>query len=324
MKVVTFVVLTMLLTVGVLAQQLADAKPGEGTAIHPSSGTNTLDVEILSDTKRMDLTRYLVSVRSQVRGKWSIPPEARAPEFKSGNSTIEFILTKSGAMAESKIASSAGDESLDRAALDAVKSAPPFPQLPSEFEGESIIMRATFTYNQAALRSTFPQMSSLPGSIIEQAARPAASGESVSADGTAGSNRPATSSRRIPDNVEVLSDTKGVDFGPYLNKTLQAIRMNWYNLIPEAARPPRLERGNVSIEFAILPDGKVTAMKIVKQSGDVALDRAAWGGITASIPFAPLPNQFTGPYLALRFNFFYNPDKGDLQSDQKKPTSPYQ
>jgi outer membrane biosynthesis protein TonB len=48
-------------------------------------------------------------------------------------------------------------------------------------------------------------------------------------------------------------------------------------------------------------------------SGDVALDRGAWGGITSSSPFPPLPGEFGGQYLGLRFTFFYNPDKADLQ-----------
>ena len=120
-------------------------------------------------------------------------------------------------------------------------------------------------------------------------------------------------SARTAGNLEVLSDTQGVDFGPYLSRVLQAVRMNWYNLIPEAARPPLLERGKVSIEFAILPDGKVAGHADHSPSGDVSLDRAAWGGITASNPFAPLPSEFHGPYLALRFHFYYNPAKGDMQ-----------
>ena len=47
----------------------------------------------------------------------------------------------------------------------------------------------------------------------------------------------------------------------------------------------------------------------------MALDRAAYGGITASNPFPPLPSEFTGQYLGLRFTFYYNPDKSesDLQ-----------
>jgi len=113
----------------------------------------------------------------------------------------------------------------------------------------------------------------------------------------------------VKGNIEVLTDTQGVDFGPYLSRVLKAVRMNWYGLIPERARPPELKQGEVSIEFVILPDGHVAAMRITESSGDVALDRSAWGGITASAPFAPLPGEFHGPYLGLRFNFFYNPSK---------------
>jgi TonB family protein len=114
-------------------------------------------------------------------------------------------------------------------------------------------------------------------------------------------------------NIDILSDTQGVDFGPYLSRVLQAVRLNWYNLIPEEARSPLLKRGQVKIQFVITRDGKVAGMQLVGPSGDIALDRAAWGGITASNPFPPLPGEFRGPYLALRFHFFYNPAKGDLE-----------
>ena len=94
---------------------------------------------------------------------------------------------------------------------------------------------------------------------------------------------------------------------------VQNVRANWYNIIPEVARPPIMKKGKLSIEFAILKDGKVAGMKLATGSGDVALDRAAWGGITASNPFPPLPQEFGGQYLYLRFNFFYNPDAADLK-----------
>lgn len=114
---------------------------------------------------------------------------------------------------------------------------------------------------------------------------------------------------RAGGNLEVLSDTKGVDFNPYLSKLVQQIRKNWYNLIPEEARPPQLAAGKTSIEFAILPTGQFAGMKIVHQSGMVSMDRAAWGGITACNPFDPLPHQFKGEFLALRMHFYYNPKK---------------
>jgi hypothetical protein len=50
-------------------------------------------------------------------------------------------------------------------------------------------------------------------------------------------------------------------------------------------------------------------MRLDATSGDVVLDRAAWGSITSSNPFSPLPTEFGGPFLALRLRFYYNPDK---------------
>jgi virginiamycin B lyase len=111
-------------------------------------------------------------------------------------------------------------------------------------------------------------------------------------------------------NVEVLSDTQGVDFGPYLQRVTHDVRQNWYKAIPESAV---LKRGSLAIEFAITKDGKVAGMTLVKVSGDVMLDRAAWAGIIAANPFPPLPSEFGGQYLALRFRFYYNPGgKADL------------
>jgi TonB family protein len=109
---------------------------------------------------------------------------------------------------------------------------------------------------------------------------------------------------------EILSDTMGVDFGPYLQRVLHDVKQNWYNAIPESAE---MKHGNLIIEFAITKDGKVAGMKLVATSGDIPLDRAAWAGITASDPFPPLPSEFGGQYLALRFRFYYNPTKEERE-----------
>jgi len=114
-------------------------------------------------------------------------------------------------------------------------------------------------------------------------------------------------------DVDIISDTMGVDFGPYLQRVIYAVRMHWYNLIPESARPPIMKRGKLAIEFAILKDGRVAGLQLVAPSGDDALDRAARGGITDSNPFPPLPADFRGQYLQLRFKFYYNPSAGELE-----------
>ena len=163
----------------------------------------------------------------------------------------------------------------------------------------------------------FAKLMSTPGAAMQQAVRGAAAGRmgqgaSFGGGGDYGAG-PGASNARVQGNLEVLSDTQGVDFGPYLSRVLDAVRRNWYNLIPEEARAPLMKKGKVAIEFAILKNGQVAGMKITGPSGDVSLDRAAWGGITASVPFQPLPNEYHGQYLALRFHFYYNPAKGDIE-----------
>jgi TonB family protein len=151
------------------------------------------------------------------------------------------------------------------------------------------------------------------GSAIEQAAR-SSIGRGARIGGSGGDyglgqGRQAT---KALGNLDVLSDTMGVDFGPYLQRVLHDVKANWYNLIPESARPPLMKRGKVSIEFAIMKNGTVQGMTLSGPSGDVSLDRAAWGGITNSAPFPSLPTEFRGDYLLLRFNFYYNPEGSDL------------
>ncbi|HEY6253346.1 MAG TPA: TonB C-terminal domain-containing protein [Candidatus Angelobacter sp.] len=109
-------------------------------------------------------------------------------------------------------------------------------------------------------------------------------------------------------DVEIMTDTMGVDFGPYLKKVLFEIKRHWYDLIPEVARPPIMKRGNLTVEFAINQDGSVAGLRYVRTSGDIALDRPAYGSITASDPFPRLPSDFKGNYIALRIRFYYNPD----------------
>jgi len=147
------------------------------------------------------------------------------------------------------------------------------------------------------------------GNAIQEAARAASrpgSGQGNGGDFGLGNG---THGRQVG-NLEILSDTQGVDFGPYLQRVLHDVRENWYRAIPESAWG---KHGNLIIEFAITKDGKVAGMKLVAPSGDVPLDRAAWAGIVGSDPFPALPSDFGGQYLALRFRFFYNPTKEEME-----------
>ncbi len=155
------------------------------------------------------------------------------------------------------------------------------------------------------------------GSAIQQAAQAAAARRGGGQGGQEGDFGLGTGARgRQYGSLEVLSDTMGVDFSSYLERMRISIYKHWYEVLPESVLPPTYKKGKLMIEFAILEDGSVAGMKLVAPSGDSALDRAAWGGVTGSNPFPPLPPEFVrngGHVLALRCTFIYNPDERDLQ-----------
>jgi len=106
--------------------------------------------------------------------------------------------------------------------------------------------------------------------------------------------------------VDILSDTRGVNFEPYIRRLLAALKRNWEAVMPESARMG--DRGVVFTTFSINPDGSVSSPDPVleRTSGKEPLDNAAMAAIHASNPFEPLPKEFHGPNLTLRIAFLYN------------------
>jgi TonB family protein len=196
------------------------------------------------------------------------------------------------------------------------------PSAPQPQQGQPQSPRPQFESNQTAQLQAPPRPNNsfskyagpmTAGSAIQQAAQAAAARRAAGGGqgGDYGLGRGARGRQMGP--VEILSDTQGWDYAPYLQRIMEDVRDNWYRLIPESAE---MKRGKLKLEFAILRDGRVAGLKLVQSSGDPALDRPAWGSITASDPFPALPNEFPGQYFALRFTYYYlasNPDPSDLQ-----------
>jgi TonB family protein len=169
----------------------------------------------------------------------------------------------------------------------------PAPQLPLDTPRPAPVpARPNFSVNQQSAQDQ-----------MRQAARDSAHGPTSGGVG-GGALRQHTGA---DGGAEILSDTQGVDFGPYLQKLIRETYRTWDPLIPEEVNPPISKRGEVEIYFTILPNGRLQphAMQLTGRSGDVALDRAAWGAIEGA-DYPPLPREFHGPNLQLRFRFQYN------------------
>jgi len=107
--------------------------------------------------------------------------------------------------------------------------------------------------------------------------------------------------------IQILSDTQGVDFNNWIQRWHYETLRTWEPLIPDEVNPPLLKSGQLMIRFKVQPNGRIMDGSMVLEgiSGDVALDRAAWGALVGS-NYPPLPREFHGPYLELRALFMYN------------------
>jgi outer membrane biosynthesis protein TonB len=175
--------------------------------------------------------------------------------------------------------------------------APPKPETQSEVEAPQP--------KAVPARPTFAMGSANPADQLRDAMR--------------GSHNPGSGADNAPSNpgmarhpgagggVQVLSDTEGVDFNPWLRRWYFETEHTWDPLIPDEVNPPILKQGQCQIRFKVLPNGRIMegSMVLEGRSGDTALDRAAWGALTGS-NYPPLPREFHGPYLELRAIFMYN------------------
>jgi TonB family protein len=155
----------------------------------------------------------------------------------------------------------------------------------------------------APSKPNFGNQNQSAGDAIRSAAQAAAQNRGDGGD--SGASIPV-SHQGLNTGVDILSDTMGVDFDPYLKKIIREIYNTWLPLIPEEARPPLNKQGETLIRFTILPDGRIGAMNLDGSTHDQAIDRAAWGSITGVGQFPPLPKEFHGPNLELRIHYLVN------------------
>jgi outer membrane biosynthesis protein TonB len=189
-------------------------------------------------------------------------------------------------------------EAVEQSKPQAAPPIPPQQQTQSELEAPKP--------SAVPAKPNFSQLSQNPADSLQQAMRDAAR------------NRGAGTAAQLPGGLprhpgagtgglQILSDTQGVDFSSWLAAWYYETRRTWDPLIPEEVNPPIAKQGQVMIRFKVLPNGRLMDGSLVLEgrSGDVALDRAAWGALTGS-NYPQLPRDFHGPYLELRALFLYN------------------
>jgi outer membrane biosynthesis protein TonB len=233
------------------------------------------------------------------------PPSVPRPQPKVDNRTLEHLRSmepppRPSAAQTPKIAP-APAPAITNAAPPVPAPVLPLPNAPQPTPRTTPPVVAEAPTPQPSTKPSFNANKSAESSI-DDAVRSAARNPGGGGYGARGSG----ASPLNMGGAEILSDTQGVDFNPYLRRLLADIYRNWLPLIPEEAKPPLSKQGETLVRFTILPDGRIGGMWLDGSTHDDAINRSAWGSITSEGQFPALPSQFHGPNLELRIHYFVN------------------
>jgi len=113
--------------------------------VHSEEPMESKEATISLDTKDSTYHPYTKVIKQRIRNHWVYPLSARQ-NFIQGRLLIVFRLDRSGNLIDCNIAYSSGHEILDTHALNAIRSAAPFPLFPESITVQFLNIRASFAY----------------------------------------------------------------------------------------------------------------------------------------------------------------------------------
>ena len=106
--------------------------------------------------------------------------------------------------------------------------------------------------------------------------------------------------------VDLLSDPKGADIGPYAKTLISDLKRHWIQLMAERVSPSSaMKQQETSIVVTLGADGRILSMRLDDVARDGAFEKAAWEA-TKETSYAPLPAGMKEQSLKFRVHFRYN------------------
>lgn len=117
---------------------------------------------------------------------------------------------------------------------------------------------------------------------------------------------PSTVPGSSPSVGTALQTQTGGDFGArypwYVSAMTRRISQNWQqNTIDPVIRAAR--QAKTTVTFRIYKDGTVKDLKITGPSGNSSMDNSAWRAMLSASNMPPLPNDYSGSYVDVTFDF---------------------
>ena len=94
----------------------------------------------------VDFRPYLSQLLETVNRNWTAVMPQSVKLGRRGKVMIQFPIANNGNVPKPAIAPTSRPETLDKAAIAGITASTPFPPLPSEFKGDSIVLQFNFVY----------------------------------------------------------------------------------------------------------------------------------------------------------------------------------
>jgi TonB family protein len=129
-SIVAAIVLVSVLALGAMA---FDNKGGIADQVIVDRSTHS---KVLND--------YTLLTRDTIQRAWTTPTMLNTPRALKGRISINYTITRSGALEGLELVKGSGNADMDRTLLQAIRSAAPFPPFPDEIAARKLLIRANF------------------------------------------------------------------------------------------------------------------------------------------------------------------------------------
>jgi len=121
--------------------------PDKYAAMDTQSETVEDDGEVISlDTRESKYASYFARIKRQIELVWNYPEDAQRRRI-TGKLTLRFQISRDGNLMNVRLINGSGHNILDKAALQAVKSAAPYYPFPVTIDRENLLILANFIYS---------------------------------------------------------------------------------------------------------------------------------------------------------------------------------
>ncbi len=95
-------------------------------------------------TRIKSLNDYALLTRDAIQRTWQTPLDLSVPGALKGRISINYIVTRSGALESLELVRGSGNPQMDRSLLSAIRAAAPFPPFPDDVAARKLVIKAKF------------------------------------------------------------------------------------------------------------------------------------------------------------------------------------